>query len=115
MRAEPGLKLFAYVGSSRAGSIRTLARFDTNTGYSLFGSVPITKLLNMELERCFFCDIQAQNVCSNCQLVAYCSPEHLKVHRPEKICFPFVVQTSPNVGRYMVATRDIKASGAGLD
>ena len=65
----------------------------------------------MELEKCFFCENSAQNVCPNCQLVAYCSPEHLKIHRPEKICFPFFVQATPNVGRYMIATRDIKASG----
>ena len=66
---------------------------------------------SMELEKCFFCDNVAQNVCSNCQLVSYCCQDHLKIHRPEKICFPFTVQSSPSVGRYMVATRDIKASG----
>ena len=61
--------------------------------------------------QCFFCQAQAKNVCSFCNCVKYCSKACWKIHRPETMCFPFKVKYVPHVGRYMVATRDIKASG----
>ena len=62
-------------------------------------------------ESCFFCQNKAQNVCKYCKSVSYCSQDHWKIHRPETICFPFKVGFAPHVGRYMIATQDIKASG----
>ena len=62
-------------------------------------------------DQCFFCQAQAKNVCSFCNCVKYCSKACWKIHRPETMCFPFKVKYVPHVGRYMVATRDIKASG----
>ena len=41
----------------------------------------------------------------------YCTEEHLKLHRPEKLCFPFKVEQKDGVGRYLVATRDIQPMG----
>jgi hypothetical protein len=62
-------------------------------------------------EKCFFCQSEAQNVCSYCKSVSYCTQEHWKIHRPETLCFPFKVKFAPHVGRFMIATRNIKASG----
>ena len=41
----------------------------------------------------------------------YCTEEHLKLHRPEKLCFPFKVERKDGVGRFLVATRDIQPMG----
>ena len=41
----------------------------------------------------------------------YCTEEHLKLHRPENLCFPFRVEQKEGVGRYLVATRDIQPMG----
>ena len=41
----------------------------------------------------------------------YCTEEHLKLHRPEALCFPFKVERKEGVGRYLVATRDIQPMG----
>lgn len=65
----------------------------------------------MEHEVCFFCQSKAEQVCEHCHAVAFCGQDHALIHRPETFCFPFDVEHSPNVGRYMIATRDIKASG----
>ncbi len=63
------------------------------------------------IKTCFFCDLKAAEVCKSCNLVAYCSTEHFVIHRPEDICFPFCVKSDPVVGRYLVASRNIKAAG----
>lgn len=57
---------------------------------------------------CFFCGAKASVKCRHCQKVYYCSQEHLDVHRPENYCHPFKVLKDPVVGRYTVASRDIK-------
>ena len=63
-------------------------------------------------QSCFFCSAPAKEVCTYCDSqVYYCSTAHFKIHRPEKICFPFYVKSDPKVGRFMVATQNIKASG----
>ena len=63
------------------------------------------------LKWCFFCDKKSQKVCSFCQNVGYCSDKCWKIHRPETMCFPFKVGYAEHVGRYMIAARNIKASG----
>lgn len=63
-------------------------------------------------QSCFFChEKNGLEICKHCESVAYCSEKHRLIHRPETICFPFAVGHAPHVGRYMIATRDIKASG----
>lgn len=63
-------------------------------------------------QTCFFChEKNGLEICKHCESVAYCSEQHRLIHRPETICFPFAVGQAPHVGRYMIATRDIKASG----
>ena len=51
-------------------------------------------------------------LCQHCQNVAVCSSNdgyHGRIHRPEGLgqCLPIRVEQSPEVGRYLVATRDI--------
>lgn len=57
---------------------------------------------------CFFCGAACTQYCYHCRRVSYCSQDHYQIHRPENYCYPFIVKTSPDVGRYCVATRDIK-------
>ena len=56
-----------------------------------------------------FTEKQHNKVYQNIQ--QYCTEEHLKLHRPEKLCFPFKVERKEGVGRYLVATRDIQPMG----
>jgi len=60
------------------------------------------------LKVCFICSKPATMVCEYCGLVAFCSEEHKKLHRPENFCFPFMVEQKEGVGRYVVAVRDIE-------
>ena len=64
-----------------------------------------------EGELCFFCRQKATKSCPYCKISSYCSDEHGVVHRPNDVCFPYRVEYSPNVGNYMVATRDITPTG----
>jgi len=57
---------------------------------------------------CFICSKPATETCDKCNLVAFCSEEHKKLHRPENFCFPFMVEQKEGVGRYVVAVRDIE-------
>ena len=60
---------------------------------------------------CFLCSGLPATLCPDCGLASYCSEAHRQLHRPEKLCFPFKVEYTPNVGRFMVATRDIQPLG----
>ena len=60
------------------------------------------------------CSKKAPNRCSACQKVAYCSAKcqksHWKSHKSN--CCPYKLVRDPNnpeIGRFVVATRDIKA------
>ena len=56
--------------------------------------------------QCFFCSVETG---LQCQCGAwYCADQHLRVHRPGQYCLPFRVAFSDTVGRYLVASRDIK-------
>ena len=60
---------------------------------------------------CAVCGSDASTRCSGCFSVAYCKTDcqksHWSQHKPN--CQkPFAVKESKKVGRYMVATRDIK-------
>ncbi len=61
---------------------------------------------------CFICLVPASNKCDFCtDDVYYCCQEHYKLHRSlndgQLQCNPFVIKSADNVGRFMVATRDI--------
>ena len=60
---------------------------------------------------CFLCAGSPASVCPDCGLAAYCSEAHRQLHRPEKLCFPFKIEYRPQVGRFMVASRDIQPLG----
>ncbi len=64
------------------------------------------------LSRCFLCGEDAGcKICADCGSAAYCSEAHLKLHRPEQLCFPFRVDSREGVGRCLIATRDIQPMG----
>ena len=56
--------------------------------------------------QCFYCSANSATRCQCGQY--YCGEDHLKIHRPGQYCLPFKVAYSPDVGRYLVASRDIK-------
>ena len=60
---------------------------------------------------CFLCLEPGVEKCSHCGLISVCSKDHLKLHRPENLCFPFKIRKNDSVGRFMVATRDIQPLG----
>jgi hypothetical protein len=64
-----------------------------------------------QFRTCAVCAAPTAQSCAICNKVSYCSKEHQKgdwkAHKPN--CFPASVQTSPDLGRYLAATRSIKA------
>ena len=59
---------------------------------------------------CPICLLPSDLSCSSCKKVNYCSREHQKkhwkIHKPD--CFPGIIEYSPTLGRYLVASRDIE-------
>lgn len=64
-----------------------------------------------KMERCAICNEKAPFKCTACKMVNYCGAEHQKKDWPNhKInCRPFKIEQSDELGRYLVATRDIPA------
>lgn len=58
---------------------------------------------------CFLCCKPCSLVCGACELVHYCSQDHLLTHRQQNYCFPFRITWKQSKGRSVVATRDIDA------
>ena len=65
----------------------------------------------MAPKNCFLCEEPSTLSCSHCKLIQACSEKHMKLHRPENLCFPFKVAKDPIKGRIMVAVRDIQPMG----
>lgn len=70
-------------------------------------------MLTSELsEACFICGFTSSELeqCSRCE-VRWCCPAHRDLHLDAETgaCFPFSVQWTEEVGRCMVAARDIRA------
>lgn len=68
--------------------------------------------MNDNLEnKCAICETPAQSKCTACKTVFYCGVEHQKKDWPQHKfqCRPFIILKSPELGRYMVASRDIPA------
>eukprot|EP00092_Neocalanus_flemingeri_P018319 GFUD01019828.1.p1 GENE.GFUD01019828.1~~GFUD01019828.1.p1 ORF type:complete len:515 (+),score=161.30 GFUD01019828.1:38-1582(+) len=57
---------------------------------------------------CFWCGVEAMEMCGQCNLVGICGENHLNIHRPSGSCLPFAVQHSDEKGHLLVAVRDIK-------
>merc|ERR1719180_546736 len=56
---------------------------------------------------CSLCQAPTSLSCPACGVT--CCSLHLTAHRPADVCLPFPVRVGEGVGRYVVATRDIKA------
>ncbi|KAL3272854.1 hypothetical protein HHI36_014315 [Cryptolaemus montrouzieri] len=59
---------------------------------------------------CALCEKPAERKCSSCKFVHYCTVEHQKEHWKEhkKVCRPYEISTSEELGRHIVATRDLE-------
>ena len=68
-------------------------------------------LLEQDKKVCFYCRKEAIKCCPHCKISFYCCDEHGSIHRPDDVCFPFLVAHLPHVGNYMVASRDIEPAG----
>lgn len=65
---------------------------------------------NQSLGKCEVCDKDAKSRCAGCFHIFYCSKEHQRqdwpIHKPN--CWPIKMCQNDKVGRFYVATRDIK-------
>jgi len=59
---------------------------------------------------CAQCGAAANQRCTGCHITFYCSREHQKLHWKlhKSQCCAYKVCSSPSLGRYLVATRDLK-------
>lgn len=62
--------------------------------------------------KCAICGVKASQTCSACKSVQYCGAEHQKKHwKIHKLeCRPFCIARDEELGRYLMATRDIAAN-----
>lgn len=67
--------------------------------------------MEVAIENCSVCGIPAPHKCAACKSVAYCSVEHQKQDwsQHKVACRPFKIERNDELGRYLVATRDISA------
>lgn len=65
----------------------------------------------VDAEKCAICNQLAPYKCTACKSVNYCSAVHQKQDWPKhKLnCRPFKIERSDELGRYLVASRDIPA------
>jgi hypothetical protein len=63
-----------------------------------------------EQQECPICEGPGGLLCSGCNAVSYCSPEHQRLHwkSHKKSCRPFLIKRSEQYGRYLVAARDLE-------
>ncbi|CAD7088383.1 unnamed protein product [Hermetia illucens] len=63
-------------------------------------------------DKCVVCGVESKSKCSNCGQAYYCSVEHQKQDwKNHKLqCHPFKIEHNEKFGRYLVASRNIKAS-----
>ncbi|GLV39505.1 SET and MYND domain containing arthropod-specific member 5 [Carabus blaptoides fortunei] len=62
-----------------------------------------------EIHTCAECKQPAELKCSACKLVWYCSKEHQKQHwkQHKNLCKSYEIGQSPELGRFMIASRDL--------
>jgi len=71
--------------------------------------VDSNKDFQMDFTRtCFWCGVEAMEICEHCKLVGSCGEKHFNIHRPSGSCLPFAVHHSADKGHLLVAVRDIK-------
>ncbi|XP_050308456.1 SET domain-containing protein SmydA-8-like [Anthonomus grandis grandis] len=60
--------------------------------------------------QCEICQKPSNQKCSQCKLVYYCSAEHQKENWKDhkEACLPFEVQSNKELGRYLIAKRDLE-------
>ena len=62
---------------------------------------------NSDLAECYLCQALTDSSCPQCGLSS--CPHHLSSHlNTDNICLPFIIKYKEGVGRYVVASRDIK-------
>ncbi|XP_055372325.1 SET domain-containing protein SmydA-8 [Condylostylus longicornis] len=63
------------------------------------------------VNRCAICQIESKLRCSNCNFVYYCSAAHQKQDwkQHKQQCHPFIIKSNEKYGRYLVASRNIRA------
>ena len=59
--------------------------------------------------RCFLCSTETDKVCQSCEMINFCTSNHLSTHRPDEDCLPYKIEYMEGVGRIVVAVRDIIA------
>ena len=66
--------------------------------------------VNMNEVQCALCHNPANQRCTGCHITFYCGKEHQKLHwkKHKNNCCAFKVATSTNLGRHLIATRDLK-------
>lgn len=61
------------------------------------------------MAECFLCwSPDSTEKCQYCGLVSFC-PDHKTLHRPDNYCYPYKAMYDAELGRHMIATRDIRA------
>ncbi|XP_065370045.1 SET domain-containing protein SmydA-8 [Calliphora vicina] len=67
--------------------------------------------MDSAIDGCAVCQIPATLFCSACKVVKYCGAEHQRQHWKlhKKECRCFRIDNDATVGRYLLATKDIKA------
>ena len=82
---------------------------NTNTNNPSIVMTPSTtdKDKTSELEECYLCQTPTSSTCPQCSLAS--CPPHLSSHlTADNVCLPFIIKYKEGVGRYVVASRDIK-------
>ena len=66
-----------------------------------------------ELDECYLCQTLTDSTCPQCGLAS--CPHHLSSHlNSDNVCLPFIIKYKEGVGRYVVASRDIKPNEVSL-
>lgn len=65
----------------------------------------------MNTGKCAICDVEAPLKCTACKEVFYCGAEHQKKHWKvhKNVCRSYEISESKQLGRYLIASRDIPA------
>ena len=67
----------------------------------------------LALAECYLCQALTDSGCPQCGLAS--CPHHLSSHlNTDNICLPFIIKYKEGVGRYVVASRDIKPNEVSL-
>ena len=66
---------------------------------------------------CAVCGVDAHQWCGGCGNVSYCGIKHQKSHWADHkpLCGPFKIQQSPQLGKYLVAGRNLESGDLILD